>query len=101
MKKYRVRLAEAAEQDLVELQAFLADHDPTAARRAITIMKTATRLLASLPFTCRMNETAHDPFIRELLVPFGNTGYVKLFEIDDSRTVTILAVRHQREGDYH
>ena len=24
-----------------------------------------------------------------------------LFEIDDSKTVTILAVRHQREDDYH
>ena len=27
------------------------------------------------------------------------SGYVALFEIEDSRTVTILAVRHQREDD--
>jgi hypothetical protein len=26
---------------------------------------------------------------------------VALFEIEDPRTVTILAVRHQREEDYH
>jgi hypothetical protein len=26
---------------------------------------------------------------------------VALFEIEDAGTVTILAVRHQRESDYH
>ncbi|MDX9768663.1 MAG: type II toxin-antitoxin system RelE/ParE family toxin, partial [Ectothiorhodospiraceae bacterium] len=40
------------------------------------------------------------PFLRELLISFGATGYVMLFEIDDASTVTILAVRHQREDDY-
>jgi hypothetical protein len=38
---------------------------------------------------------------RELLIPFGHSGYVALFEIDDARTVTVTAVRHQREEDYH
>lgn len=41
------------------------------------------------------------PLLRELLIPFGASGYVALFEIDDSRTVTVVAVRHQRESDYH
>ncbi|MDC9726393.1 MAG: type II toxin-antitoxin system RelE/ParE family toxin, partial [Candidatus Thioglobus sp.] len=27
--------------------------------------------------------------------------YVALFEIENNNTVTILAVRHQREDDYH
>ncbi|MEO8385704.1 MAG: type II toxin-antitoxin system RelE/ParE family toxin, partial [Betaproteobacteria bacterium] len=36
-----------------------------------------------------------------LLIPFGGAGYVALFEITDGTTVTILAVRHQREDDYH
>jgi mRNA-degrading endonuclease RelE of RelBE toxin-antitoxin system len=35
------------------------------------------------------------------VIPFGSTGYVALFEIDDDKTVTILAVRHQREDDYY
>jgi hypothetical protein len=34
------------------------------------------------------------------VIPFGKTGYVALFEIEPPRTVTILAVRHQREDDY-
>jgi hypothetical protein len=41
-----------------------------------------------------------NPFLRELVIPFGASGYVALFEIDNEETVTILAVRHQREDDY-
>ena len=35
-----------------------------------------------------------------MLIPFGSSGYVVVFEIEDANTVTILAVRHQREDDY-
>ena len=42
-----------------------------------------------------------DPFLRELLIGFGKDGYVALFEIEGPDTVTVLAVRHQREDDYH
>ena len=47
----------------------------------------------------RKNAAANDPRLRELLVPFGAAGYVVLFEIEDAQTVTVLAVRHQREDD--
>ncbi len=36
-----------------------------------------------------------------LIVSFGTSGYVPLFEIESAEHVTILAVRHQREDDYH
>jgi plasmid stabilization system protein ParE len=39
--------------------------------------------------------------LRELVISFGGAGYVALFEIEDNETVTVLAVRHQREDDYH
>jgi len=41
------------------------------------------------------------PFLRELVIGFGASGYVLLFEVEDASTVTVLAVRDQREGDYH
>jgi hypothetical protein len=44
---------------------------------------------------------ADNPLLRELVIPFGSAGYVALFEIESFSTVTILAVRHQREDDYH
>ncbi|MGK2910969.1 MAG: type II toxin-antitoxin system RelE/ParE family toxin, partial [Sphingobium sp.] len=40
-------------------------------------------------------------FLRELVIDFGASGYVLLFEIENSQTVTVLAVRHQREDDYY
>jgi len=36
-----------------------------------------------------------------MLISFGSKGYVVLFEIEDGKKVTILAVRHQREEDYY
>ena len=45
-------------------------------------------------------ELADNPFLRELIIPFGSAGYVALFEIASNDTVNILAVRHQREEDY-
>ena len=38
---------------------------------------------------------------RELIIPFGATGYVALYEMADASTVVVLAVRHQREEDHH
>jgi hypothetical protein len=35
------------------------------------------------------------------VIPFGSAGYVALFEIDGPSQVSTLAVRHQREEDYH
>ena len=42
-----------------------------------------------------------DPFVPELVVPFGHTGCVALFEIEGNEVVTGRAVRHQRENDHH
>jgi hypothetical protein len=36
-----------------------------------------------------------------MVISFGAGGYVALFEIEADNTVTILAVRHQREEDFH
>ena len=35
-----------------------------------------------------------------MVISFGRAGYVALYEIESERTVTVLAVRHQREDDY-
>lgn len=56
-------------------------------------------LLVDFPFTCRKT-LPDNPFLRELVITFGASGYVVLFEIEDNQTITILAVRHQREDDY-
>ena len=38
---------------------------------------------------------------RELIIPFGATGYVAQYEIEPATSrVIVLAIRHQREEDY-
>ena len=100
MRRYRVRLTPEAEADLLRLYDFLLERDIGAAGRALQAIEEAFHLLAFSPFSCRKALRAN-PLLRELVIPFGSAGYVALFEIDGRNTVTILAVRHQREDDYH
>ncbi|WP_395685798.1 type II toxin-antitoxin system RelE/ParE family toxin [Caenimonas koreensis] len=102
MNSYKVRFTAQAEADLLRLYDFLLEHDLATAERALNVIKDALRLLEQFPFSCRKaGDGEHGPRIRELVIPFGATGYVALFEIDDATTVTLLALRHQRENDYH
>lgn len=100
MRRFAVRYTPEAEQDLLRLYDFLLKKDVAAAERALQAIEEATRLLAFSPFSCR-KVARGNPFLRELVIPFGAAGYVALFEIENNRTVTVLAVRHQREEDYH
>ena len=59
----------------------------------------AHKQLAVTPYSFR--KIGQSPTRRELIIPFGNSGYVALFEIETGGHVTILALRHQREDDYH
>lgn len=99
---FQVRFAPEAEQDLLRLFDFLLEQDLALAEKARVAIGKALELLETFPFSCRKaSGGGGSPFLRELLIPFGNSGYVALFEIEDARFVTILAVRHQREEDYH
>lgn len=100
---YKVRFTLEAEADLIRLYEFILERDATdwhLAESALAAIRQGIRTLEVTPFTCRKAK-ANDPFLRELIVPFGSTGYVALFEIENPDWVTVLAVRHQREEDYH
>ncbi len=99
-----VRYSASARDDLARLYDFLLDRATTAedldlAEQALAVIAAAAEGLRRSPFIYRKADD--DPFLRELLIPFGHSGYVALFEIEDAATVTILAVRHQLEDDYH
>lgn len=101
---FAVRYSQSARDDLVRLYEYLLDRATTAedldlAERALVAITGAVESLKRSPFIYRKADD--DPFLRELLIPFGSSGYVALFEIEDAATVTILAVRHQLEDDYH
>lgn len=98
--KYQVRYTEAAKEDLLRLYKFLVGSDLEAAHGALEVIRKSISLLQDFPFTCR-KASLENPFLREMVISFGNGGYVALFEIEADSVVTILAVRHQREEDYH
>ena len=104
--KYTVEFSEAAAVDLEQLFDFALQReldsetgDLDIPDRAVQAIKNGIAFLTSSPFACR--KVGSSSFVRELIIPFGNTGYVALFEIVDSNTVIIGAIRHQREDDYH
>jgi plasmid stabilization system protein ParE len=101
--RFRIRFTPEAEDDLIRLYDFLLERDDgdwTIADQALDAIRNGIAILESSPFNCR-KAMPSNTFLRELIIPFGASGYVALFEIVDSRTVTVLAVRHQREDDYH
>ena len=102
MNRFKVRFTPDAEADLLRLFDFLLEQDVAAAERARAAIAKAFELLEVFPFTCRKAlGGGGSPFLRELIIPFDASGYVALFEIENSDTVTVLVVRHQREEDYH
>ena len=98
---FSVRFTREAQQDIKRLYEFILERDDSGyetAQKALAAIRTGIDSLKHNPFSCRKTNT---PFLRELVISFGATGYVALFEIENNQTVTILAIRHQREEDYH
>jgi plasmid stabilization system protein ParE len=100
---YSIRLTRKARENIQRLYGYLLQRDKRAATRAYSAIEKGIASLSDFPFSCRKADTGEieDTFLREMLIPFGDSGYIVLFEIEDAETVTILAIRHQREDDYH
>ena len=103
---FRVRLTREAETDLERLFDFVLERelardggDLALAEQALVAIRAGIATLKTSPFTCRKAGTS--PFLRELIIPFGHSGYVALFEIVDPTEVVVAALRHQLEDDYH
>jgi plasmid stabilization system protein ParE len=101
---FRVRFTREAEDDLVRLYEFILERDPTdwqLAERPLAALRHAVVGLERSAFSYRKALGANDPLLRELVIPFGATACVALFEVESNDLVTVLAVRHQREDDYY
>lgn len=103
---FDVQFSTAANEDLQRIFDFLIQREldshtgdldiPEKARDAI---HAGIDLLRKSPFVCR--KAGSSPFVRELIITFGSTGFVALFELVNETTVIIGTIRHQREDDYH
>ena len=103
---FRVRLTREAEADLERLFDFVLERELARAagnlelaEQALHAIRVGIATLETSPFTCR--KAGQSPFLRELIVSFGRSGYVALFEIVSETEVVVAAVRHQLEEDFH
>jgi len=76
---------------------FLAEKNPQAARRAGQAIERQFSLLENTPDIGRPLDDL--PELRELIVAFGESGYVALYRHElESDTAYVLAFRHQKEA---
>ena len=102
MHLFHLEFAETALEDLERLYAFYMRIDPAVAEYAQATIESAFQTLRRHPTICRKAQQGDlGPAWRELIINFGNSGYVALFEMVGADTIYVVAVRHQRESDYH
>jgi plasmid stabilization system protein ParE len=83
---------------LERCRRFLAARDRRAAQRAAAEIRRHFSALETLP---AIGRPVGGEGLRELVIPFGDAGYVALYHHQaDEDVVLILAFRHQREAGY-
>ena len=91
-------LAPEAADDLDRLADFLLETAPEATADTIDLILDALAILGRHP---RMGRPLPQG-LRELVISRGRSGYLALYSYDELADVAlVLAVRHQREQDYH
>jgi plasmid stabilization system protein ParE len=102
---YAVEFTQGAEDDLVRLYEYLLDRAETleeldvAEVAANVIRQAALSHLSTTPYSYR--KVGARTTLRELIIPFGTTGYILRFDIRSPELVLVIGARHQREEDFH
>jgi plasmid stabilization system protein ParE len=95
----RVIITEGAALGLERCRRFLAEKNTQAAMRASQAIEQQFALLETEPEIGRPFDDF--PELRELIVPFGDSGYVALYHHEAKNDmVYVLAFRHQKEAGY-
>jgi plasmid stabilization system protein ParE len=87
--------APSALRDVQRLYRFLAPKNRDAAKRAVAAIRQGVKVLEQQPGVGRPVDDMDDEF-RDWIIDFGESGYVARYRVDP-QSVTILAVRHQKE----
>jgi plasmid stabilization system protein ParE len=94
-----VIITEGAAEGLERCRSFLVENNHLAAIRAAQTIAHFLTLLEKEPEIGRPLEDLTE--LRELMIPFGSSGYVALYHYDASlNSVYLLAFRHQKEAGY-
>ncbi|MBV8501438.1 MAG: type II toxin-antitoxin system RelE/ParE family toxin [Paucibacter sp.] len=102
---YAVEFTQGAEDDLIRLYDFLLNRAETleeleVADEAINVIRQAALShLTTTPYSYR--KVGARSTLRELIIPFGKTGYILRFDIRSPELVLVIGARNQREEDFH
>ncbi len=95
----QVIVTQGAAEGLERCRRFLTVKAPEAARRAGQAIEQQFLLLESAPDIGR--PFPEMPELRELVITFGDSGYVALYLHESAEDVVyVLAFRHQKEAGY-
>jgi plasmid stabilization system protein ParE len=93
----RVYLSEAAFNDLLRLEEFLANAEDSLAGELLDFILDALRVLTHQPGIGRPVESG----LRELIISRHRSGYLARYEFDEDADLVLVArIRHQRESGY-
>ena len=93
----RVFLSEAAFDDLLRLEEFLAESEDLMAGELLDFILDALHVLTHQPGIGRPVEGG----LRELIISRRRSGYLARYALDDVRDLVLVArIRHQRESGY-
>lgn len=102
---FKVEFTPEADADLDRLFDFMLERaktvdDAMLAYEAVEAIRTAANSHLSItPYSYR--KVGQRPTLRELIVPFGSSGYILRFDIRTPELVLVIGARHQREDDFH
>lgn len=102
---YAVEFTQGAEGDLVRLYDCLLDSAETleeldVAVEAVQVIRQAALSQVSTTLYSYRKVGVRST-LRELIIPFGSTGYVLRVDIRSPELVLVIGARHQREEDFH
>lgn len=93
----RVFLSQAAFDDLLRLEEFLAESEDPMAGELLDFILDALHVLTHQPGIGRPVEGG----LRELIISRRRSGYLARYEFDQVRDLVLVArIRHQRESGY-
>lgn len=93
-----ILFAEDALADLERILEFNLERDPATALDHIDKVRSAVLLLDIHP---DIGRPVRGSPLRELVISYGNTGYIALYEHSPAEgLVRVAAIRHQREAGY-
>lgn len=95
----RLIITEGATLGLERCRQFLKERNPLAMIRAAQVIGLHFSLVEADPEVGRPFDDL--PELRELIIPFGDAGYVVLYRVEKGDNIIyILAFRHQKEAGY-